>query len=1056
VVGVRLADDRRARIPFALLGVLLLVSSATYATTLSTGGPVRHDDAVATAMDRASASTTSALRSAVKDAARDAARNPVTKRSDTSAGRALNESTPFRDALRIRIYLAASEQLDATRVRKSGVVAATSLPPVDDADDLDAAKRRVGIEQAENGTALRVTVRNVTTAARRSGGEAGASEAPEAGASEAPEASDGPVVASETGTVTLTVRTPVLLAHQRTTEYERRLNREPEDGPGLGRQLTARLAPVVWARSAGQLANAPISNVLGNHHVEVTANGGTLATQRAVFGHDDPQAREGLRWARGHVALQDVHAATSSKLGSVTERTYPPALVDLTGTGAPPRLAGSGSGGNRTTTVGVNRTADVAFADLLAGRGSGSFAETLRGSYRTEARLRTDVDLLHAGDEPAADSPGSNWTLVDEDHDSHYRVDGSAGAAGSVGDGERFTAFGRYVTEFHSVVHTWRRGNETRRTQGAWRDEYRVRVAVTGEYDPAGDAPDHPVRPAFERGGALGGPNLAGVPSRATDRFLTTDRDTLALRVVDGRVDGETAALYGDRPDGLRRWVYADLADLRERVRDTSVTVSTRDVALGEANPPALLAAKLRERRASLVDAPASYDGVADRARVAARVAYLDRVLDALDARAAAQRETSGAVDDSLGDTALGSADGASRVLDAGDDVEPVGYRAAGGRGPNETVTLVPDGSPGYLTLSTVSDEHVAAVPENASYRPLTARNVNVFAVPYGDGMDLLGSAVRSEPTVDLRSAGSTLVAANRTLEHTANATLAERRDRLRQSVHGSVVAVVRETRGVVVTETALSERAYRRAVGDAMARWDGTGHRALAVSNGSFAAALAAEIRARDDLNAREADRLRTRLRVTVGREVNSRRAAVPLDRTNETGSIVRDYASKTADKYATEAVKGATGRAGKRAARRYLSESVEGIPAGLPVAPAPGYWYATVNLWWVTVEGSYLRFTVRAHTGTGDGSGSTLQYVRDGSSVRLDVDDDGDTERLGRSERVSFEAHAAAFTAAPGGRWVGDVDGNADERSSGWKNGPGCVRDGDGDTADRACHAE
>ncbi|WP_170830557.1 DUF7286 family protein [Halogranum gelatinilyticum] len=1049
---MRLADDRRARIPFALLGVLLLVSSATYATTLSTGGPLRHDDSVATAMDRASASTSSALRSAVKDAARDAARNPVTERADTPAGRALNESTPFRDALRIRVYLAAYEQLGATRVRTSGVVAATSLPPVDDAADLAAAKRRVGIEQAANGTALRVTVRNLTTTAWRPPIDAGDDGEPEANRDT--ETDGETVVASETETVVLTVRTPVLLAHQRTTEYERRLNREPEDGPGLGRQLTARLAPVVWARSAGQLANAPISNVLGNRHVEVTANGGALATQRAVFGRDDPQARWGLQWARSHVALQDAHAVTSSKLGSVTERTYPPAPIDPVGTGAPPKLAGANRGENRTMTVGVNRTADVAFADLLAGRSGRSFAGTLRGSYRTETRLRTDVDLLRAGDEPAADSPGSNWTLVDEDHDSHYRVDGPAGTASRVGS-ERFAAFGRRVTEHHSVVRTWRRGNETRRTRGAWRDEYRVRVTVTGEYDPDGTAPERPVRPSFERGGALDGPNLAGVPARATDRLLDADRDSLARRVADGRLDDETVVLHGDRPDDLRRWVYADLADLRERVRRTTVTVSTRDVALGEANPPALLAAKLRERRASLVDAPASYDGVADRARVAARVAYLDRVLAELDARADAQRETSGVVDDALGDTALGSADGASRTLDAGDEVEPVGYRAVGDRGPNETVTLVPDGSPGYLTLSTVSNEHVAAVPENASYRPLAARNINVFAVPYGDGMDVLGSTVRSEPTVDLRSAGSTLVAANRTLDRTANATLRDRRDRLQASVQGSVVAVARETRGVVVAETSLSERAYRNAVGDAMARWDGTGHRALAVANGSFAAALAAEVRARDDLTAHETDRLRTRLRVTLGREVNSRRAAVPLDRTNETGSVVRDYAGKTAEKYATKAVEDAAAGAGKRGAKRYLSQSVDGVPAGLPVAPAPGYWYATVNLWWVTVEGSYLRFTVRAHTGTGDGSGSTLQYVRDGSAVTLDVDDDGSAERLGRSERISFEAHAAAFTAAPGGRWVGDVDGNADERSSGWEDGPGCVRAGDG-RADRACHAE
>ncbi|WP_449271713.1 DUF7286 family protein [Halogranum amylolyticum] len=72
-----------------------------------------------------------------------------------------------------------------------------------------------------------------------------------------------------------------------------------------------------------------------------------------------------------------------------------------------------------------------------------------------------------------------------------------------------------------------------------------------------------------------------------------------------------------------------------------------------------------------------------------------------------------------------------------------------------------------------------------------------------------------------------------------------------------------------------------------------------------------------------------------------------------------------------------------------------------------------------------------------------ATLQYVRDGSPVALDVDGDGETERLGRSERLSFETTAVAVTAIPGGQWIGDVDGNVDERSAGWADGPGCVGD-------------
>jgi hypothetical protein len=48
--------------------------------------------------------------------------------------------------------------------------------------------------------------------------------------------------------------------------------------------------------------------------------------------------------------------------------------------------------------------------------------------------------------------------------------------------------------------------------------------------------------------------------------------------------------------------------------------------------------------------------------------------------------------------------------------------------------------------------------------------------------------------------------------------------------------------------------------------------------------------------------------------------------------------------------------------------------------------------------------------------------------------VDGDGEAERLGHDERVSFETGTTVVAVPPGGQGVGDVDGNADERSTGW----------------------
>jgi len=112
--------------------------------------------------------------------------------------------------------------------------------------------------------------------------------------------------------------------------------------------------------------------------------------------------------------------------------------------------------------------------------------------------------------------------------------------------------------------------------------------------------------------------------------------------------------------------------------------------------------------------------------------------------------------------------------------------------------------------------------------------------------------------------------------------------------------------------------------------------------------------------------------------------------------------------------------------------------VPSGLPVAPVPGYWYATLNVWDVSVRGAYERFTVRAPTGSatpGDADGS-VAYTRQNRTVTLDVDADGDPERLGRTTRVSFETGTVVVVVVPPGPpGVGDTDGNSDERSPGWR---------------------
>jgi hypothetical protein len=123
-------------------------------------------------------------------------------------------------------------------------------------------------------------------------------------------------------------------------------------------------------------------------------------------------------------------------------------------------------------------------------------------------------------------------------------------------------------------------------------------------------------------------------------------------------------------------------------------------------------------------------------------------------------------------------------------------------------------------------------------------------------------------------------------------------------------------------------------------------------------------------------------------------------------------------------------------------LLSQVGTVAAGLPVAPVPGYWYATVNVWDVSVRGAYARFTLRTDRGApATTPGAAIRYVRDGSTVGLDVDGDGTSEPLGHDERVDFETRTVVAVAVPPYRGgVGDVNGNADERAGTWPR-PGCT---------------
>jgi hypothetical protein len=1011
---MRFAADERGRVPFALVGVFLLVGSSALGASLATRGPSVADRSVDAAMHRVDAETTAALRVAARRAAVGAARDPVTTPANTAVGEVLGANDTFRDYLRLRVYLAARTSLRAVVHRRGAVTARASLPPTTDRASIRRAIRSVSVAGVDEGTALRVTVRNVTLAARRG----------------------DTAVVERTVNRTLTVSVPVLALHDRTRAFQRRLDADPVRAPGLARRTTAGLLATAQARGLAQYGGVPIQNVLANRHVELSTNAGLLASQRAAFGRSDPDARRGVRRATARVGLTDVLVpyADSTVVTAATDRlpeeNAPPEASASTSTSLP-RAAPPSDG--RTLVVGVNGSADDAFVGLLRGTGDTPGFETLLDDgYRGRVEVRTSVAQVREGRDPGPDAPGPGWSLSRETESRETSVDvlSVTDAPAAERDERRYETAARRVTVTHTVERTWRRPNRSATsTTAAWTDVYRVQIAVVGGLTPV-PGPRRPVAPQFERGGALDGPNLREV-GPASDEALAARGgiDAVARDAVEGEVP-TSQTVDGDRPSTLRPWVYADVADLRDRVRNVSVAVPARTAATGNANPAARLAATVRDRRADLVDAPSAYDGVADRVRVAARAAYLDRLLARLDARANRTAAGNEGVREALAGCGV-DADRANRLAANRSPPTPPAESHGGAPGLGGPTTFVPDGDPAYLSLGPVSGERVDGVGDGARYYGLAARNVNLFSLPYGDLTDaVLDGLVGTGDTTSLHTAGTALVAANDTLSTTDDETLERRRDALTRRVSGSLWSVRNRASTTLYEETSLSPAARADAVEAAFARWDGAGRRAVAASNGSLATALAEEVAPEDPI---AADRLAATLRVELRDVTRSERVRVSQTAVNDSVSRTRD---RVRDRIRSEV----TAR-GQDAARRVVAErlnrSLGAVPAGLPLSPTLNPWVATTNVWVVEARGEYARFSVSSSRG----GPAAVTYVRDGQSVSLDVDGDGEAETLGRADRVGFDVRTVVVVVVPSGRTgVGDVDGNVDERSSAWSDdGPG-----------------
>lgn len=1029
------ALGERGRVPFALVGVLLVVVSALFAAGI---GPHSQppEPAVDLTMERTAADARAALRQAAISAAVAAASDPVVTPANNSYGSVFGNESAFEDALKIRIYLAARERFRAIERSHRDITGSVSLPQPTTGAELARAKERVGIAPGNSGkTELRVTIRNVTRTARHG----------------------GRVVGQRNQTVTVEVDSPVLAVHERVETFQKRLDAGLLK-PGLTQKVTARLYPVAWARGYAQYGGAPIENVVSNQHVSLLTNGAVLGVQRSVFGESDP---DGRRAHRAAVAKEALTALTGRAPGPVAPlgELLKQQLVASTPVSEQRGVANLGSAStapspNETIEVDVGETAIEAFRPFTCRPEEGAGGRTtamadcrIDGAVRNvlnyttqrvySARVRTIAAKEHvsASDPSRPDPPDApgDWVLEDADiHEEVVTVE-PASDAPAVTVPERFHAlfsYERRVTVRYSHVAVWHRAaNHTveRRTYSNATGTTRVGVAVVGQHAPTRHAPNETIETVHEPYPGAG-QNLADIRQRV-EREVVDDRggpDDLAGAAALGRLDREAERVAGEPPVGFSRQVYPELTELRREIQDVNVTVERGAVGTYDVNPAAKLADRVRSRRDELADIPSSYDSVAHKTRVELRAMYVDRVVAELEARARRHSDQ----EQGFGDAISGSSGASLGTVRNGLEARRVDG-GVGGSGTTDGLRFRVDGAPPYLTLAEVGHDDVAAVAEGETVYPLKAENINVFTIPYGDAtkgvVDWVADALSGDPQTQLRTGAKAMGAAESATEATGNASVAAAQDDVTAQVERSIRTVKLRVQATLAAQGVAETRTQREGIVDAaFARWDDTRARALAVSNRTVVDAVVAEADAHEATNLGPMDRdvLRIRVRNTVTNTLDSKGGTL-------SGPVVAT---------ATEQVRGVvanyTQREVSKAVEKKYNTSISSIPAGLPIAPVPGYWAVTANVWVVNLHGGYERFAVETPRRTPAPGDASLAYVRDGTNVTLDVDGDGAEELLGRSDEVSFDLQTAIVVVVPaGGTGVGDVGGKLRERSPGWK---------------------
>ena len=1072
-----LLSDDRARVPFAVIAVVLLVSALALVGYVNTDESGETDTDETLMMDRTDAAVQTAVRDGVLRAAERAAEQPVTDLANTEYGAVLDDDQPFKSYLKALIYLEVSERLDDVSQRVGDTQTTVSLPNITDSESFEDAIERVDMTVGghEDGM-LTVEIDGIETTGTRHGEQ----------------------FASKTERIEVSVPTPVMQLHERTERFQERLNASVLES-GFSQRFNARIYALGWARGYAQYLGQPVTEVIANRHIEPAANSALYRTQKDVFGEADPNLRNAVRRGWFCMALKDAEGlyngySTNNRnvaddickaskwiLGDQHTGNLPesPGTLDLLGT-AP--------GMDAEHTIGVNQTAYLPLRNVVEGSGRHSLSSVIERVFTVNADIDADIDAEALDFDHDRPRQRADVYTVERSNDG-VTVDTGGYVVPLSGDDEyyEFRNFDASIDVTETREWRWRDYHNDEWEYETTEDTDTIEVSVTvriGEGTVGPETDIHRVNDVGidrESGGTAGVPApegafqqhvsgeniteavIGGVRRMNFTNWLesqwgsVTDEDEVTLPDSETVDAGYESSLGGS----LEQTIVADIASLQREMQDITHTFERRDLIHegDETGPVGELIERVNRERLSILDRDVPYENIGQLAVYEARYAYFEQLLDDLRRVENAHAATMGKLDSQLEgvDSSLGDALSFLQQGMTAEEPDPV---------PLESPELTPNvtyevsGSPTYLARKTVTSDDVPQVEEDTTFVPLATKNRNYLKLPYNSVikgiinkvMSVFGNG-DSDAELTFRAAGEALQAGGLAADaaeadegYADDQQLRNLTTDFRSAVDDALDEFGAELASEITDElydddesTADTETVITDEARETLDEYGTTAQAAVALGGGNATEPLVTNITdslSGDDHRPEYAENMTAEgwsalLGSTIRPAIVNATAEqnVTIDNTSAVEAL--DNATRRALENVSRDI--VRDRLGSYLDQRNFNISryddwVGGVrspvrvPAGLPLLPVPGYWYATVNAWDVRADGEYARFEVTANVGT-PGQTSATTYVREDETVTLDIA--GAERTIGDVEPIEFDGRSTLLVVVPpGGIGVGDRD--------------------------------